>query len=208
MPLGDSTVSYAPHTLKGYPGLRKVLTGTKYGMKNPKVISMGLGKAGAVTAAKQGGILTIFLLTGYRVIDHMLTDESTLTQLVGTLTTDIIKIGIATGASIATATFVAGITTIAIGPIVAVIFVGVAGSYLLDSADKRYEITKRIIAGLDEIGECTRTYIEQKKQELRQTAARATNSVVDHVIESAQQIAIRWVQNQLGRYLYPLPRVR
>jgi len=30
--------------LKGHPGLRRVLTGTKYGIKNPKVITMGLGK--------------------------------------------------------------------------------------------------------------------------------------------------------------------
>ena len=89
-----------PHIiLKGHAGLRTVLTGTKYGIKNPKVISMGLGKAGAVAAAKQGGILTVVLLSSYRVADYFLTDQSTLSQLVGTLATDIVKVGIATGAS-------------------------------------------------------------------------------------------------------------
>jgi hypothetical protein len=46
--------------LKGHPGLRRILTGTKYGIKNPKVITMGLGKAGAIHAAKSGGILSSF----------------------------------------------------------------------------------------------------------------------------------------------------
>jgi hypothetical protein len=60
-----------PHIiLKGHPGLRKVLTGTKYGIKNPKVITMGLGKSGAVHAAKSGGIISIVLLTVYRVTDY------------------------------------------------------------------------------------------------------------------------------------------
>lgn len=36
-----------PHIiLKGYPGLRKILTGTRYGIKHPKVITMGLESGG------------------------------------------------------------------------------------------------------------------------------------------------------------------
>lgn len=50
-----------PHIiLKGHPGLRRVLTGTKYGIKNPKVITMGLGKAGAVNAAKMGALYLLY----------------------------------------------------------------------------------------------------------------------------------------------------
>lgn len=65
-----------PHIiLKGYPGLRRVLTGTKYGIKNPKVITMGLGKAGAIHAAKSGGIISVALLTAYRVADYFLTES-------------------------------------------------------------------------------------------------------------------------------------
>ncbi|MEJ2756300.1 MAG: hypothetical protein P8104_10845 [Gammaproteobacteria bacterium] len=87
-----------PHIiLKGYPGLRKVLTGTKYGIKNSKVIAMGLGKAGAIHAAKSGGILSIVLLSTYRVADFFLTDNVTLNQLIGSLATDIVKVGLATG---------------------------------------------------------------------------------------------------------------
>ena len=97
-----------PHViLKGYPGLRNILNGTKYGLQNAKVVQMGLGKYGAVQAAKSGGILTIIFVSAYRVIDYFLTDSATLNQLIGTLATDVVKVGLATGASIAAATFVA-----------------------------------------------------------------------------------------------------
>ena len=80
-----------PHIiLKGHPGLRRVLTATKYGIKNPKVITIGLGKAGAIHAAKTGGILTVVLLSAYRVADYFLTDEATLSQLIGSLATDVV----------------------------------------------------------------------------------------------------------------------
>ena len=53
-----------PHIiLKGYPGLRKILNASKYGVQNTKVVKMGLGKHGALKAAKGGGLFTIFLIT-------------------------------------------------------------------------------------------------------------------------------------------------
>src|SRR5690606_29209178 len=121
------TYNGKPHIiLKGHPGLRKVLTGTKYGIKNPKVITMGLGKASAIHAAKSGGILSVVLLSVYRVSDYFLTDEATLNQLIGSLATDVVKVGVTTGASIAVASAVVGMGfTIAIGPIAAVVLVGI-----------------------------------------------------------------------------------
>jgi hypothetical protein len=107
-----------------------------------------LGKAGAIAGAKQGGILTVVLLTAYRVINYFLTDQSTLNQLIGTLATDVVKVGI---------------TTIAVGPIVAVILVGVGVSILLELADNKLGIINHIIAGLDEIGLNVEQYIIQKK---------------------------------------------
>jgi len=176
-----------PHIiLKGHPGLRRILTGTKYSIKNPKVVSMGLGKAGAVTAAKQGGMLTVFLLSAYRIFDFVLTDEATLSGLIGTLATDIVKVGVATGASIATATFVAGITTIAVGPILAVVFVGVISTYALDSLDQQYGLTDRVISGLDEMGGNASSFIEQKNRELTNAAADVADSIIDYAIDSAR----------------------
>ena len=193
-----------PHiVLKGHAGLRTILTGTKYGIKNPKVVSMGLGKVGAITAAKQGGILTVVLLSAYRVIDYFLTDQATLSQLVGTLATDVVKVGIATAASIGAAIVAGGITTVAVGPIVAVILVGVGVSMLLELADNKLGITDRVIAGLDEIRADTEKYLAQKKREVLNSAGKAVNHVIDQAVESAQVIAIKWVRRTLREYLTP-----
>lgn len=197
-----------PHIiLKGYPGLRKVLTGTTYGIKNPKVVSMGLGKAGAIKAAKQGGILTIVLLSAYRVVDYVLTDEATLSQLVGTLATDIVKVGIATGASIALAAAV-GAATFAVGPILAVVVMGIGMSMLLDHLDTEYKITERVVAGLDELGDDAKAYLERKKREVTNTANQAFDSVIDYAIDSVRTIAVKWIEDQLRQHLSPMLRIR
>ncbi len=192
-----------PHIiLKGHAGLRTVLTGTKYGIKNPKVISMGLGKSGAVAAAKQGGILTVVLLSAYRVADYFLTDQATLSQLIGTLATDVVKVGIATGASILAATIV-GAATFAVGPIIAVVLVGVGVSMLLEVADNRLGITNRVIAGLDELGENAENYIAQKKRQALNATGKAVDEIIDYAVESARTIAVSWVRRTLREYLSP-----
>jgi len=198
-----------PHIiLKGHAGLRTVLTGTKYGMANPKVVSMGLGKVGAITAAKQGGMLTVVLLSGYRVIDYFLTDQATLSQLIGTLSTDVVKIGIATAASIGAAIVTAGITTIAVGPIVAIILVGVGVSMLLEFADNKLGITDRVIAGLDELGSHTEQIILQKKKQILNQTGKAVTHIIDQMVESAQAMAINWVKRSLREYLSPSLGIR
>ncbi|MBL4706587.1 MAG: hypothetical protein JKY54_18810, partial [Flavobacteriales bacterium] len=197
-----------PHIiLKGRPGLRRILTGTKYGIKNPKVITMGLGKAGAVNAAKSGGILSIVLLSAYRVADYFLTDQATLSQLFGSLATDIAKVGIAVGVSIAAATVVSTAFTVAIGPIAAVVVVGVLTSMLLSALDKRYGITDKVIACLDELGDDVNSYIQRVKDNIERSVANAASEALDYVIESATRTVINTAKHSLQRFLSPLPRV-
>jgi hypothetical protein len=190
-----------PHIiLKGNPGLRRVLTGTKYGIKNPKVITMGLGKAGAIHAAKSGGILSIVLLSTYRIADYFLTDEATLNQLIGSLATDVIKVGIATGASIAAAVALGGFS-IAVGPIFAVVVVGVGVSWALGAADEHFGITDRVIDGLDELEASIKAEITDKRKKMVTAASDALDSVIDYTLDSARQIIITITQNYLRKYL-------
>ena len=63
-----------------------------------------------------------------------------------------VKVGIATGASIAAAAVMGAAFTIAIGPIAAVVLVGVVTSTVLTVLDEHYGITDKVIAGLDELG--------------------------------------------------------
>ncbi len=188
--------------LKGHPGLRRVLTGTKYGIKNPKVITMGLGKAGAIHAAKSGGMLSIVLLSAYRVGDYFLTDQATLSQLIGSLATDVVKVGIATGASIAAASaFVAMGFTIAIGPIAAVVLVGIGTSMALSALDERYGITDQIIAGLDDIDEGIENRVEQVKQSVYRNAGELADSIFDYAVDSAKAVLINTAKHAIDKFL-------
>lgn len=198
-----------PHIiLKGYPGLRNILTGTKYGIRNPKVITMGLGKAGAIHAAKSGGILSIVLLSAYRVIDYFLTDQATLSQLIGSLATDVVKVGITTGASIAAASAVVATGfTLAIGPIVAVIVVGIGTSMALSALDERYGITARVITGLDDLSNSVEGRIDQAKQNLYTNLNQLADSVFDYAVKSAQSILIATAKHTINKFLAGKPRL-
>jgi hypothetical protein len=89
-------------------------------------------------------------MTGYRVADYVLSDEATLTQLIGSLAVDVVKIAIVTQASIGAAALGAA-TGFVLGPIAAVVAIGIIGTATLDVLDKRLHITDHFIAWLDEI---------------------------------------------------------
>jgi len=205
-----------PHIiLKGYPGLRKILTGTKYGLQNVKVVKIGLGKYGGLKAAKGGGVLTIILLSGYRIIDYVLRDGATLSELIGSLATDVVKVGIATGASIAAATgaavvgeaLAAGII-VAIGPLVAAIVVGMYVSIELSNLDEKYKITEKIIAALDEISEKgitgviaeKKAFVVRKGQEFANDTA---DSVIDYAVDKVERIVIDTIRKMVGNIKIP-----
>jgi len=156
-------------------------------MQNAKVVQMGLGKYGAVQAAKGGGVLTIVLISVYRVIDYFLTDSATLNQLIGTLATDVVKVGLAIGALIAAVTFVASTGfVIAFGPLIAAIAFGVGVAMLLEYADEKFKITEKIILALDEISEKgINRIIEEKKQVVINKGNEITSNVIDSVIDYA-----------------------
>lgn len=215
-----------PHIiLKGFPGARKILNATRYGAQNAKVVKMGLGKYGAINAAKSGGILTIILLSTYRVIDYFVRDEATLAQLVGTLATDIVKVGITTGVALYAATGTAVMGTaltastsatiaaaggfiVAIGPLAAVVIVGVGLTYLLTVADEEYQITEKVIAAIEEISEKgIRGIIAEKKQAVIRKSGEIADdmveSVIDYAVERVQEVIIKSIRNIFRRMTTP-----
>ena len=133
--------------LKGNQRLRSILTATRYKARHTKVLSIGLGLAGAKHIAKTGGFITIWLLSAFRVLDFVLSDQATLGKLIGSLATDVVKVAIAVGASLFAAGFFA---TFAIGPLLAVIAIGVGASWGLSKFDERYKLTETLNKNIDE----------------------------------------------------------
>lgn len=192
--------------LKGHAGLRRILTGTRYLANNTQVMALGLGKHAAQAAVRSGGILTVCLVGAFRVADYFLRDEATLTQLVGNLAVDIVKVAITAGVAWG---IVAGaaMLSIAIGPIVAVVVVGALLTPALNSIDSKFGISKSVVKGLDELSEKTQNYAQKLRQDIQdrasRTTAKAAKPVLDYIVDSARRIIIDTAKHQLDRFLNP-----
>ncbi|WP_309140143.1 PAAR domain-containing protein [Candidatus Pantoea bituminis] len=85
--------------LTGYAGIRKILNAPVYALKNPKVVSLGIGKFGVKNAIVEGTVITFYFALAYRTIDFIMNDDTSLAEFIGSLATDVVKIGIASAVS-------------------------------------------------------------------------------------------------------------
>lgn len=134
---------------KGYAGTRSIFTATRYLGNNPKVVDMAIGKIGANRAILSGARLTIFLVVPLNVLNYILSDQQTMSQLIGTTATDLVKVGAASAIASIAATAAATLTTLAAGPIIVAIVVGVATALALDALDKKFGVTNALIKAID-----------------------------------------------------------
>lgn len=136
--------------LKGYPGLRQTLRGTRYLAKNPKIVSMAIGRVGIAQSILQGTKLTVFLTVPINVLTYLIDEQATLCSLVGTVASDLVKVGISSVLGGAAALAVGTLTTVAAGPLVAAIFVGIATAILLEKIDAELGLTDALIKFIDD----------------------------------------------------------
>ena len=186
--------------LKGRPGLRQILTGTKYGVGNAKVVSLGLGPAGVRSTLRKGGVISIVLLTAYNVIDHVLRDEGTLMDLLGQIGSDVVKVGIATGASIATAAAIGTtglIASFALGPLVVAVLVGIGTAMVLDAIDNRFQLTQQLKDYLNKTAEAAARKVQETKDQVEQTVIDLTLELVAYAAREAKEAALR----SIGQYI-------
>jgi hypothetical protein len=140
---------------KGYPGVRKIFRGTRYLTENPKVVRMAVGPKGVAKAVKGGFVVTVVLSVGIEVFDYFIRDTATLPELLGNVSSDLIKIGVsslaaaAAGLAVGTAT---AIGSIAAAPLVVAIGVGVITGMILEKIDKKYGTTAALIKAYENLG--------------------------------------------------------
>lgn len=136
--------------LKGLPGKRNILTGTRYLATNPKIIKMAIGTKAVNRSILKGSMITLVITIPLTIVDACLKDQVSIGTLLGSVASDITKVLIASGAASLAAMAVGAITTLAAGPLIAAIFVGVAAGMALESLDQRYGITDKLVAAIDE----------------------------------------------------------
>ena len=145
--------------LTGYPGIRKVLNAPIFALKNPKVVDLGIGKYGLGKSIVDGARLTFYVAAAYRTIDFILNDETHLAQFIGSLATDVAKIGIASAISWGSVSAITAFTAVVSVPLIAVVAIGLVTAVVLNELDKKFGITDKVVA-----------YIERSQQEFVEKA--------------------------------------
>ncbi len=136
--------------LKGNPGRRPVLTGTRYLSSNPLIAHITVGARALAASAVRMTSIAVVAYTALRVVESVFRDEDTrFVDLLGQIGSDIIKFSIA-----ATAGFIAGavfgaVSTLAAGPLIAAIFVGIGTSIILSRIDNEFGLSERLARHLE-----------------------------------------------------------
>lgn len=133
---------------QGKPGLRKHLTAARYSLKNPKVMSMGVGKAAMKNLAKGSILFTLVASPVTRGLEWLFADkQAELESVLAGISTDIMKAIISTGLAYFTGSLIAtlaGGAVIAIAPITVTIVTAVAIGYSLNLLDNTFGITESL----------------------------------------------------------------
>lgn len=180
---------------KGFAGARKVLTGTRYGLENHKILNLKMTKAGMKDAAREGLIFGLLFCTVIDIVDYVSSDHMTLGELFGTIGTDIAKLLVVTGASylagVATAALM-GTAVVAIGPVVAALVVGVGLAIVLDMLDKEFGVTEK----LGKLCEEGLHRLEGLKKEAVAAWHRVENSQAVRDLSREAHDAATWIEKQ------------
>ena len=144
--------------IKGWPAGRKLLPGTRYKVTNPKIVELQIGKPGLRAAARESARFGVVLVVAVDVADYFLRDHATFGQLLGKLTVDVPSVVIASAAGAVAGSFVAStsvaglafIGTLACGPFLVALVVGVVVGVALYKLDEYFHLSDRLGEAYDQ----------------------------------------------------------
>lgn len=179
--------------LTGYPGIRKVLNAPVFALKNPKIVDLGIGKYGLGKSIVEGARLTFYVAAAYRTIDFILNDETHLAQFIGSLATDVVKIGIASaiswGAGAAAVAYVPFISA----PLVVVVVFGFLAAWGLSKLDEKFGVTDKVVAYI----EAAQQEFVEKAREMEQGLWDLGAMYADRMLDKGKEV----IEYEIKRYL-------
>ena len=135
----------------GYPGLRSRFPGTIYSAKNQRIIKMAIGTLGIRRMVKIGGIITFCITVPLTILECFLSDPTTLSELTGNIASEIIKIGVSAVMGYIAGIIFGGFIAYAFAPIGVAIGIGVITTFSLEYLDDKFQMTKKLIAVLEDL---------------------------------------------------------
>jgi hypothetical protein len=127
--------------ITGYPGMRRILTGTRYAVDHAQMLEMGIGIRGLGSALIKGTKFCIFASMAWRVIELIFKSDYDLVDFLGDITMDTAK---AVVASVVIG-IIAGVLTLISAPIVLtaiiIIAVEIFLNYSLNELDDNFGLS-------------------------------------------------------------------
>lgn len=185
--------------ISGYPGVRKILNAPVFAAKNPQIVDIGIGKYGLAKTIIEGARLTFYVAAAYRTVDFLMNDETSLAEFIGSLATDMVKIGI--GSAI-----VWGVGLVLVTPWIAanlaiVVVVGAVASITLNALDDKFGITDKVVAYIEsaqqEFANKAREQIKDTERDLIDLGAMFAESMLKKGKEIIVEQIQRYIRNDL-----------
>ncbi|XHA17430.1 hypothetical protein ACE15K_03945 [Citrobacter farmeri] len=138
----------------GYASLRRILQGTRYKINSPKILELGIGKAGINGSILEGAKFCIWFSFAYRTVQLIFKSDHDVAAFIGNITMDVAKIivtifvtNILVAVSSSTIAAFSVTVPIAVG-IIAIIAVGFFITWGLDKLDKKYHLSDKLISAV------------------------------------------------------------
>ncbi|MFH7828797.1 hypothetical protein [Kluyvera chengduensis] len=78
--------------ITGYPSLRRILNGTRYRVNHPKLLELGIGKAGVQAGIISGARFCIWFSACWRLVELIFRSDHDVAAFLGNITMDVAKV--------------------------------------------------------------------------------------------------------------------
>lgn len=176
---------------KGRPGLRKIITGTRYLASNAKLMSVGIGAKGSFKGLKSGFLISIFFSITLNTVNWLFEDDYRWTHWLATTSTDIIKVVISGVAAALVTTTLTIMTATFVVPIALGIAVALMVSGKLNEIDDIYALTDSLTL-----------YFEKKEKEI---VSKLESGIREVLVFSARKLRVlvhNFVEARIRRLIH------
>lgn len=172
--------------LKGNPAQRAVLKGTRYLTTNPKVAHIIISPRSLARGAARMTGIAVVAYAALRVVEALLRDgDVRLTALLGTVASDVTKFALAATAGFLAGAVVGSFTTVAAGPLVAAVFIGVLTSFVVDRIDRSFGLTDKLVRTLEKVVD----KVEGPFEWLAREIARFERGLIDRAVARSMSLS-------------------
>jgi uncharacterized Zn-binding protein involved in type VI secretion len=185
--------------ISGYAAIRKTLNAPVFAEMNPKIIEAGIGKFGLQKAIVDGAILGFIYVSVIDTIDFILNDETTLAMFLGTLATDIAKIGISSAALYAVGLYT--MSAYVVLNIAVVLVFGAGLAWVLNTIDKKYHITDNLVDFIAPYIESAQQEFVEKSRELSNDVLDLGSMYIDGMLRKGRQVIESEIKKYVKKYI-------